>query len=62
MSVLERARQAVWLFKGVMGENAYQSYLDHHAATHNAEPPMTEKAFWREKADRQDTNPEGRCC
>lgn len=45
-----------------MGENAYQTYLDHHAATHDGEPPMTEKAFWREKTDRQDANPEGRCC
>lgn len=62
MTVRERARQAVWLFKGVMGENAYQAYLDHHAATHTAEPPMTEKAFWRDKTDRQDVNPEGRCC
>ncbi|MBG6217953.1 uncharacterized short protein YbdD (DUF466 family) [Arthrobacter sp. CAN_A6] len=56
------ARGAAWLFKGVMGENAYQTYLDHHAKTHVAEPPMTEREFWRDKTDRQDANPEGRCC
>ena len=24
----------VWYFKSLMGENAYQAYLDHHARTH----------------------------
>lgn len=55
-------KELIWLFKGVMGENAYQQYLDHHTATHNGEPPMTERQFWRDKTDRQDANPEGRCC
>ena len=26
----DTARELAWLFKGVMGENAYQAYLDHH--------------------------------
>ncbi|WP_323960246.1 putative selenoprotein [Arthrobacter sp. JZ12] len=55
-------KELIWLFKGVMGENAYQQYLDHHATTHSGEPPMTERQFWRDKTDRQDSNPEGRCC
>ncbi|WP_026550571.1 YbdD/YjiX family protein [Arthrobacter sp. Br18] len=58
----EAARGAAWLFKGVMGENAYQAYLDHQTRTHVAEAPMTEREFWRDKTDRQDANPEGRCC
>lgn len=55
-------KELIWLFKGVMGENAYQQYLDHHASTHSCEAPMTERQFWRDKTDRQDANPEGRCC
>jgi uncharacterized short protein YbdD (DUF466 family) len=58
----EAARGLAWLFKGVMGENAYQAYLEHHAASHSSGPPMTEREFWRDKTDRQDSNPEGRCC
>ncbi|KNC13838.1 hypothetical protein AC792_15665 [Arthrobacter sp. RIT-PI-e] len=64
--VLSRARHAVregvWLFKGVMGENAYQVYLDHHGRTHSGDAPMNEREFWRDRTDRQDANPEGRCC
>lgn len=55
-------KELIWLFKGVMGENAYQQYLDHHASTHRSEAPMTERQFWRDKTDRQDAHPEGRCC
>jgi uncharacterized short protein YbdD (DUF466 family) len=52
----------VWYFKSLMGENAYQAYLDHHTRTHPGTRPMTEREFWRDKTDRQDRNPEGRCC
>jgi uncharacterized short protein YbdD (DUF466 family) len=24
--------------------------------------PMTEREFWRDHSDRQDANPQGRCC
>ncbi len=58
----DTARELAWLFKGVMGENAYQAYLDHHERTHAGGLPMTEREFWRDKTDRQDANPEGRCC
>jgi uncharacterized short protein YbdD (DUF466 family) len=64
--VLHRARDAarelVWVFKGVLGENAYQTYLDHHRRTHADGDLLTERQFWRDKTDRQDVNPEGRCC
>jgi uncharacterized short protein YbdD (DUF466 family) len=52
----------VWFFKGVMGENAYRDYLDYHRSTHPGVAPMTEREFWRDKTDRQDRNPQGRCC
>ncbi len=48
--------------KGVLGEDSYEKYLDHHHATGCVTAPMTVKEFWRDKTDRQDNNPEGRCC
>jgi uncharacterized short protein YbdD (DUF466 family) len=59
-------RGVVWFVRGVMGEDAYDKYLLHHTAVHGGDetppPPMTERQFWRDRSDRQDSNPEGRCC
>lgn len=52
------------LVRGIMGADAYERYLDFHA-THEAEhghPPMSERQFWRDRDDRRDRHPEGRCC
>lgn len=49
-------------FRGVFGEDAYEKYLEHHQATGCATDPMTVREFWKDKMDRQDANPEGRCC
>jgi len=77
MVVLDRirsgARHAAWFVRGVMGEDAYEKYLLHHEAVHgsggdgdsdtvDAPAPMTEREFWRDHSDRQDANPQGRCC
>jgi uncharacterized short protein YbdD (DUF466 family) len=49
-----------------MGADAYERYLEHHRAEQAAgrcgAPAMTEREFWRDHADRQDANPQGRCC
>jgi uncharacterized short protein YbdD (DUF466 family) len=62
-SVLAGARAYA---RGVMGADAYERYLEHHraeeAAGRCAAPAMTEREFWRDHADRQDANPQGRCC
>jgi uncharacterized short protein YbdD (DUF466 family) len=52
------------LLRGIMGADAYERYLEFHAASHGAEghPPMSEREFWRDRDDRRDRNPEGRCC
>lgn len=52
----------LWYIKALMGENAYQQYLQYHRDRHGDAEPMSERAFWRDKMDRQDRNPEGRCC
>ncbi|GAC1449913.1 MAG: hypothetical protein PVSMB10_02700 [Pseudarthrobacter sp.] len=47
---------------GVMGADAYAKYLEHHQAAGHQESPLTEREFWRDHTDRQDSNPQGRCC
>jgi uncharacterized short protein YbdD (DUF466 family) len=47
---------------GVMGADAYTKYLAHHAEAGHGTQPMTEREFWRDQTDRQDANPQGRCC
>jgi uncharacterized short protein YbdD (DUF466 family) len=47
---------------GVMGADAYSKYLEHHRASGHPGPPLGEREFWRDRTDRQDSNPQGRCC
>ena len=62
------ARSVRWYLKALLGEDAYDKYAAHHARRHAAEgvdarhTVMTEREFWRDQTDRQDKNPQGRCC
>ncbi|PVZ52486.1 YbdD/YjiX family protein [Arthrobacter sp. H-02-3] len=47
---------------GVLGADAYKKYLEHHEASGHAGPALTEREFWRDRTDRQDATPQGRCC
>lgn len=47
---------------GTLGANAYVDYLAHHRRAHPGEEPLSERAFWRERAREQDRNPSARCC
>jgi uncharacterized short protein YbdD (DUF466 family) len=72
MSVIEAVRRGAagvsWFVKGVLGEDAYDKYREHYEATHadggddGHGGMMTSAEFWRDRADRQDAHPEGRCC
>ncbi len=55
-------RDVAWRFKGVLGEDAYQRYLEHHHRTHGGAEVLTEREFWRARTDRMDRDPQGRCC
>lgn len=58
-------RSVVWFVRGLIGEDAYEKYSAHVAACQAAgghEQPMTEREFWRDLTDRQERNPQGRCC
>ena len=57
-----RLRLARSMFRGVVGADAYEVYVEHQERTHPGEPIMCRKDFWRDKTDRQDKNPTARCC
>ncbi|NWL10683.1 DUF466 domain-containing protein [Paenarthrobacter nitroguajacolicus] len=61
-SVVKGLRGFATYMGSLMGEDAYRKYLEHFEATGNSGPAMTEREFWRDRMDRQDTNPQGRCC
>ncbi|MBX9244745.1 YbdD/YjiX family protein [Actinotalea ferrariae] len=58
-------RGVAWFVRGVLREDAYERYLEHEAS-HGRRPTdpgvLTEREFWRDRTDRQDHAPEGRCC
>ena len=61
-AVAKGCRGLAWYFEGMLGADAYRKYLEHHQQVHPGEEPLTERAYWREAMDRQDRNPQGRCC
>lgn len=62
-SVRSGCRSVAWYVRDLMGDNAYQAYLEHHRTQHGPEhPPLTEREFWRQRMDEQDRNPGARCC
>jgi uncharacterized short protein YbdD (DUF466 family) len=65
-AVRRGARDLVTIWRGVVGEDAYDRYRAHVEAQRAGgdvhHPLMTEREFWRDRTDRQDANPQGRCC
>jgi uncharacterized short protein YbdD (DUF466 family) len=64
-AVRQGARGVSWFVKGMLREDSYQKYLAHLDAQHaggGGAPVMTEREFWRDATDRQERNPQGRCC
>ena len=65
-AVRRGARDLAAVWRGVVGEDAYERYRAHVEAERAAGDPdhplMTEREFWRERTDRMDANPQGRCC
>jgi len=61
-AILEGFRGFARYFGGVLGADAYAKYLEHHTTTGHEAAPMSEREFWRDHTDRQDSNPQGRCC
>lgn len=61
-AVLAGFRMFAGYIGGVLGADAYKKYLAHHEASGHTVPPLTEREFWRDRTDRQDASPQGRCC
>ncbi|MEV7800927.1 YbdD/YjiX family protein [Microbacterium foliorum] len=57
-----RFSSAAYFWNGVTGADKYQKYLAYHRSTGCSSAPMNEREFWRDYTDRQDKNPQGRCC
>ncbi|HET6659881.1 MAG TPA: YbdD/YjiX family protein [Rubrobacter sp.] len=47
--------------KEISGENAYDRYLEVHAATHPGKPAMNRDEFYRWRQDEKYANPGSRC-
>ena len=53
---------AFWRFiRRVSGDDAYERYLRHHGEAYPHEPPLDQKAFFRQEQDRK-WNGIRRCC
>ncbi|MCD2186289.1 YbdD/YjiX family protein [Actinomycetospora soli] len=55
-------RALVRWWRGVIGADAYERYLESHHRRGHTHPPMGEREFWRAKVDAQEANPSSRCC
>ena len=49
--------RALWYVRAVMGETAYDTYLEHRARTHPGEPVLSRREF-----EERRTRPHVRCC
>lgn len=60
---LRRSVRSAWqILRGIVGETAYERYVQHHREHHPGEPLLGEREFWRRHIDRGDTAPGSRCC
>jgi uncharacterized short protein YbdD (DUF466 family) len=57
-----RWARAAWRYlRAVSGDDAYERYLEHHAAHHSGEPVMPRKAFFSDHQRRKWAGV-SRCC
>jgi uncharacterized short protein YbdD (DUF466 family) len=54
--------RSIWDYlKEISGENAYDRYLEVHAATHPGKPSMSRGEFYRWRQNEKYNNPGSRC-
>jgi uncharacterized short protein YbdD (DUF466 family) len=56
------AGRALWYLREVVGENAYDHYLEHRRRTHPEAPVLSRAEFERHRMDELDQRPAARCC
>jgi uncharacterized short protein YbdD (DUF466 family) len=63
MAWLQRtAGRALWYLREVVGENAYEHYLDHQRRDHPQDRVLSRREFERCRMDRLEIRPGQRCC
>ncbi|QPL05455.1 MULTISPECIES: YbdD/YjiX family protein [Actinomyces] len=50
------------LWRDFTGESAYDRYVERHRREHPECEPMTQRQWWRAKADFDEDNVQARCC
>lgn len=64
--ILSRVRAAArslrWFVRELMGDSAYDKYVERHRLDHPDHEPMTPAQWWRAKADAEASAPQTRCC
>ncbi len=50
------------LWRDFTGESAYERYVERHRREHPDHEPMTERQFWRARADFDESNVSSGCC
>lgn len=51
-----------WYTRNLMGDSAYENYLDRHNRVHPEVEPMSEREFWRSRDDFNEDNVQSGCC
>jgi uncharacterized short protein YbdD (DUF466 family) len=54
--------RVLWYLREVLGENAYDHYLEHRRRSHPGEPPLSRREFERRRMDALEIRPGQRCC
>ncbi len=63
MNVLVKGwKNLTWYVGEIMGDSAYERYLARHNVVHPEETPMTEREFWRDRVNFDETNHSTGCC
>ena len=55
-------RGVVWYAREISGEARYDHYLEHFAAEHPGETPLSEVAYLRKREEYDRTHPNTSCC
>ena len=63
MARLQRAGgRVLWYLREVMGENAYEHYLEHQRRDHPEDRVLPRREFERRRMDGMEIRPGQRCC
>jgi uncharacterized short protein YbdD (DUF466 family) len=60
--VRRAAAHTLWYLREVMGENAYERYLEHQRRDHPDDQVLSRREFERRRMDGLEIRPGQRCC